>query len=542
MGSVCELIGIDNGNEKLVNFQVELLKEMTETDYQRDVLTKLAAVEENCLIDTHASNKAAKALAVSLVDKDDHICFSALPDSVCAVHGTIIEVKSRVKSSKKRFTDSVTGDVVPASEATNISDSNTTVTCDVADGVTASESDVAGVVVALEATKISDSNTTGSCDISDVFVAFEDSDSDSSTPVSPTDVEINLFQQCLERILEQAQFRAYLSKIIVLASTGHISWCFYYTQSFDEKSLKHLQIIPIASADVDTVYTGILRAVQKDGSSFYLTKHGPIIMNALSHICSTSLHEVRVHVAAVSHSTVYYITVPGRGLKYVEKNTKTYALKVMLDTDRFKKESQMLRKIKDKWTISERNFYFIGDYDATTNKLVIDDAFKGQQCSWDANFCWTGLKNKTDVGNLSAGGVLIMHPANRTCLKGAIESETVEGKIFSELFDSLQQAHKMHILQCDSRPSNCMEFQDGWQVIDYDMAIGMQDVVDTPFYDLGGELSTVMGCSQYSNSGFSIKNKYPSSEYEIGAQLTVDWTVADDIKMLQMSCTKQHGV
>ncbi len=64
-------------------------------------------------------------------------------------------------------------------------------------------------------------------------------------------VELNLFQRCLERILEQAQFRAYLSKLVVLGSTGHTSWCFYYTQNFEgghyTKRLKTKLLMPMST-------------------------------------------------------------------------------------------------------------------------------------------------------------------------------------------------------------------------------------------------------------------------------------------------------
>jgi hypothetical protein len=47
--------------------------------------------------------------------------------------------------------------------------------------------------------------------------------------------ESNLFQQSLDRILVQSQFRAYLSKLLLFASTGYATWCFYYEQEFTKQ-------------------------------------------------------------------------------------------------------------------------------------------------------------------------------------------------------------------------------------------------------------------------------------------------------------------
>ena len=46
-----------------------------------------------------------------------------------------------------------------------------------------------------------------------------------------TEVELQLLEQCLDRITMQIGFRGYLSKFVALASSGHMSLCVFY--SFD---------------------------------------------------------------------------------------------------------------------------------------------------------------------------------------------------------------------------------------------------------------------------------------------------------------------
>jgi len=84
-----------------------------------------------------------------------------------------------------------------------------------------------------------------------------------------TNVELILFRLCLERVVTQSQFRAYLSKVVVLA--GHTSWCFYYDQQFEENSeFKRVRIMRITNSDINVIWNGKFQKQFsiKDAASF----------------------------------------------------------------------------------------------------------------------------------------------------------------------------------------------------------------------------------------------------------------------------------
>jgi hypothetical protein len=114
-----------------------------------------------------------------------------------------------------------------------------------------------------------------------------------------TYTELDLFQQCLERVIVQSQFRAYLSKFLVLGSTGHFSWCFFYEQKFTtEESFKRVKVMLITNSDFNDIWNRFSTAVQQHGCSFFLTNHGEAIIDTLRRSCDNiNLHAVRVHLS-----------------------------------------------------------------------------------------------------------------------------------------------------------------------------------------------------------------------------------------------------
>jgi hypothetical protein len=176
-------------------FQVDLLKTLSETEYQNAILTSISGEEGSWCLDTHSSNHAAKFLCVSPRSNEGKIYFNAKPDAVMSRGPLMVEVKSAVKAKSKAASTTW-------SAAHSI----------LGEGSTGAGSDVALVIEDAAVSSVEGS-----------FLAGK----------NLTLVESDILQQSLERILEQAQFRAYLSKFIVFASTGHFSWCFHYTQNFD---------------------------------------------------------------------------------------------------------------------------------------------------------------------------------------------------------------------------------------------------------------------------------------------------------------------
>ena len=156
---VCEIENVKNAigvvpdkldNPIHVEFPLEKLINLSETDFQTQFLMPLQHIAGLNVVDTHASNTRAKNLCVSPPTKDI-ISWDAKPDLIHSGIPMLLEIKSRINKSSS--------------------------------------------VLKREDISLEDSEDVGKDDI--------------------TVVEVELLEQCLERILEQ--FRAYLSKIVVFA-------------------------------------------------------------------------------------------------------------------------------------------------------------------------------------------------------------------------------------------------------------------------------------------------------------------------------------
>ena len=121
--------------------------------------------------------------------------------------------------------------------------------------------------------------------VADGMTNLDLSDMTSSTESAVTDrrltpTEAALIEQLIKRVIQSAQFRAYLSRVIVLGSTGHWTFCFYYTQTFDGREERKLQIMVITPDTAAAVWSSVCA---KD-AEYYLTTHGPLILSALRSI------------------------------------------------------------------------------------------------------------------------------------------------------------------------------------------------------------------------------------------------------------------
>jgi len=235
------------------------------TETEGSVQTKLNQREVPHFLDTHSSNACAKSACVSEPD-DTRFNFNAKPDAVCSTAPMYLEIKSRVNNKGS----AVVGDLANLDISNPTSNKRLTLT------------------------------------------------------------EAGLIEQMLQRVIQTAQFRAYLSRFIVLGSTGHWTFCCYYTQAFDGREERKLQIMVITPDTAADVWSSVCA---KD-AEYYLTAHGPLILSALREI-DRALHPsivsdlllVRVHVAAVSRCTVYYVT-PTAGIS----KKHMFAFKVVLDS------------------------------------------------------------------------------------------------------------------------------------------------------------------------------------------------------------------
>ena len=199
----------------------------------------------------------------------------------------------------------------------------------------------------------------------------------------------------------------------------------------------------------------------------------------------------------------------------------------MSQESKFIYEVTHLRNIKNYWSNMYRTFYYVSDshneYDGM--KLVNSSNVDNQSYDW--------FESLDSIRFTSFVGIIVMRPAFRKTQNEPDDSIL----IFSQLLECLSLVHKAAILHFDIRPDNCLKFSDGWQVTDFDLAVPMTAK------DVGlrssGDCDLIIGTHQHRSAGYRMKEvtKNESS----GSEVTVSWTVIDDIEMLHRSCNQMSN-
>lgn len=483
------------------SFDLELLKSMSESDVQKHISNKNIPG----LLDTHSKNDIAQSACVADVRKGktcNGFHFESIPDFSFAQVPGFLEIKAR-SSLKKSSTNELTDQFADVSL-----DQSTDVTSTVENEADADPG-------------------TGCGQPSDM------------KGVSLTLTECALLAQLFQRVVQVVQFRAYLSRFIVLGSTGYWTFVFYLTQDFsNRKEKRELQIFVVEPTTVDHIYSSLRDVVDKEGPQYYLTSHAPLIFNALKLInqeilapptANPQLLRVRVHVAVVSNTTVYYVTPCKNGVVCADK--KVFAFKVVTDTENFERETDFLDRIAGSWTASSLGpFYYLGRYNHTYCTINFTDDGR-QTVQTSASFYTTARTEAVEwlSGDLmpqGEGGVIIMRAAERTGPE-CNNKESLSLK-FCQLFASLRVAHQLGIVHCDLRPSNFVYFREMdntgyWQVIDYDHAAQIP------------ERETMTSTSMQVDSD-QLRCCRTAMLNELGLQegtITVEVSVETDICMLQ---------
>jgi serine/threonine protein kinase len=235
------------------------------------------------------------------------------------------------------------------------------------------------------------------------------------------------------------------------------------------------------------------------------------------------MHSIRVNVASVSQSVVYYVTPPIG--KTVNAKEKLYAFKLMSDKSLFEREVEKLNRIKLVWEndISNQDFYYVGNSDSffQTQGMIATNASK--------RYAWLATTSNQDYSY----HIIIMRPALRTKLCDVVDTT---GKVYSELLRSLAIAHKAGVLHCDLSPNNCLQFTYGWQVVDYGLSIDIE-VKEDWMTSYSGRVSIQKGSYQHRCCGDRAFEIISGSEHRV---IEFDWTVADDLEMLQRACSRQN--
>ncbi len=99
-------------------------------------------------------------------------------------------------------------------------------------------------------------------------------------------------------------------------------------------------------------------------------------------------------------------------------------------------------------------------------------------------------------------------------------------------------AHKAGVLHCDLSPNNCLQFADGWQVVDYGLSIDIENYKKDWMTKYSGYVTIQKNSFQHRCCGhraFTIV-----SECDDSNEVEFAWTVADDLEMLQRACSNEN--
>lgn len=448
------------------------------------------------VLDTHSSNSIARPACVSLIAHGtDTYGFNSKPDAIHSAMPVFLEIKSRVTRS------TASGSLFP------------------------------------------DESVAEQCE-------------PKRQRVTVTLTEKDLLQQMMERIVQNMQFRAHFSQVVVLGSTGHLSLCMSLRQSFIKQPLREVNLAVVSNETIDAVWDAATHTVSRVGPACFLTNDGPMILHSLQHLTENAdmnfLLNIRISLANLSRASVYYVTVPDKLLLTVSSTVKTCALKVVHDSKWLAREFEALELVKKQW---ERDgvasqFYYRGCVQVNGNEMQSN--LRGKMAF--SGYSPGGLKWLDGVSFPDCGGVIVMRAACREELDECADKE----KAYHDLNTTLRRAFKVGVVHGDVRAPNCMLFppspvfdvgpdevhhsspqsESDWQVIDFDHAVllgpatissgggtASNDSVETYIEACSGQ---AYGC------GYGLKKKFPDllNEDLKGAKIRVNVSDITDNEML----------
>ena len=95
-------------------------------------------------------------------------------------------------------------------------------------------------------------------------------------------------------------------------------------------------------------------------------------------------------------------------------------------------------------------------------------------------------------------GIIVMRPA----LRKRNTARDGDDLIFSQLLETPSEVHKAGIRHCDLRSCNRLKFSDGWQVVDFDLAISAESGSDICWCSLR------VGTEQFNRVGYGVVRKW----------------------------------
>jgi hypothetical protein len=349
-------------------------------------------------------------------------------------------------------------------------------------------------------------------------------DSTKTSVTTPTDQDIHVLRQSLERVVPLLQMSGYLSKAVSIGSTGRCSWVVVARRDpscSDNQGTVTIHRFPTAHAG------SLWLDLCNQGLVFFLTKDGPRVVMALRG-AGLQPATCRVRFEAKSSARVYKVTpatkfwTPSSNratcLGVVGRGDEVLAIKVVDDTSEFTNECQVLKLLSS----MHKNFYGLGCTEGKSSVMWFKDSidFASTPCFEEMPSAWWSFAPELfapEDSNAVDGGCILMRCADRhlSTTWSTDWCAAVEGAVLG-----LHAAHLLKWCHCDLRAGNLLHFSDGWQLADWGLACPTNSTI---------KISSQT--SQGRRTGCRVRELLQTSS---SGQVDTSWTAQDDWEMLAL--------
>jgi hypothetical protein len=320
-----------------------------------------------------------------------------------------------------------------------------------------------------------------------------------------TNLEFQVFQQSMERLLVRATLAGHLRKFVEFAATGNNAWALVFSRADPSSSICKGRIIvfPVSYTDISMLWKAWSDSCLENPANF-LTHDGFLLVQALN-AASIQPAFCRIKLAATSaQSNVYFVSLPrqfsslgvNRKVWGIEAGIADFALKVMQQRDEYLTEAAALVAIKPSYALGvfsppspskptdKAGMEKADDGDVKSDKVLaagLDsihlDLSSGLKTinieGWprgsvvpdktlsETNHWWLRIPEYRSYAE--KGGVVFMKV-------GDILRIPTREEVHLSGCAGLMAAHAKGWLHCDLRSPNFLHVGGSWQLIDYGLA------------------------------------------------------------------------
>ncbi len=342
--------------------------------------------------------------------------------------------------------------------------------------------------------------------------------------------DFELLHQGVERLFQVIQFRAYLSKFIVMLTNGCHSFVLLYQHHIANRKYSFSSfIVPIPTVEFDLLVRQIMRVATKLSPAYYLTDDGPLILNAINKLVDQkNLYRCRVQFLACSTRSTYFVTTPINNHVDTSFGNKSFVMKINFELENYRKEVRILEELSSSSVFNFNRFRRLLGIHTSSNRVsnfIKAFAFEKQKSST----CFSKVWFQNLPPTVNAGGVIVTEAGVRSHFFVRFPRE--ERTIRAQLSKQLDFIHSKRILHTDIRPPNIVFFlKRGWQLIDFDCAEKQTDSTRT------AKTKVQKNSSRYEYSSRRVKELGNSLE-DLNWYDVLDYSEADDREMLDNAIT-----